>query len=116
MTPTRWAVAWTVAIFVACSIPGAQVQPPELLPFAVDKWVHVGMFVGFGALWTWARPDRVWEVLVAGIAFGIGIEIWQGLLPIDRFPEALDAVADVVGLGLGIGLAVVLRRRSAGNE
>ncbi len=115
MTPTRLAVLWTVAVLAACSVPGSQIAPPEALPFAFDKWVHAGMFLGFGLLWVRARPQRVGQVLAAGVAFGIGIEIWQGLLPIGRFPDPLDAVADVVGLVVGVGLAVALGRRASND-
>ena len=115
MTPTRLAIAWTLAILVACSIPGADLRPPSMLPFAFDKWVHAGMFLVFGLLWMWARPGRMWAVFAAGVVFGIGIEVWQGLLPIDRSADALDAAADVVGLMVGVPLGRILARRAEGN-
>lgn len=115
MTPARLAIAWTVAVLAACSIPASQLSPPTFLPFSFDKWVHVGMFVVFGLLWTRARPDRLWLVFVAGVAFGVGIEIWQGLLPIERMPDPLDAAADVVGLLIGIALGRKLFGRAASN-
>lgn len=110
------AVAWTLGILLACLIPGSQITPPSFLPFSIDKWVHLVMFVGFGALWTTVRPDRAWTVFWVGAAYGIAIEILQGLLPIGRSPDILDALADGVGLGLGIGLAVLLTRKVSSND
>ena len=103
MTTLRLAVFWTVLIVVLCTIPGRS-MPTQFLPFSVDKWVHLGLFLVFGVLWLRARPGRVWAIFAVGAAFGIGIELWQGALPIGRSPDVLDAIADIVGLALGLGL------------
>ena len=115
MTKPALATLWSVAILAACLVPGSQIHPPAFLPFTMDKWVHLGMFLGFGALWLHARPERTREVLAAGVAYGIGIEILQGLLPIERSADPLDAAADVVGLLIGVGLVVAVRRWRASN-
>lgn len=115
MTPTRIAALWTIAVLTACSIPAAQLAPLEFDLFAIDKWVHIGLFAVFGILWTQAFPDRTWAVFAAGVAFGVGIEIWQGLLPIDRMPDPLDAAADVVGLMIGVPLGSWIARRGESN-
>ncbi len=115
MTPTRLAVLWTVTVLAACSFPAAEITPPEFLPLAADKWVHAGMFLVFGVLWMQAVPNRAWAVLAAGVAFGIGTELWQGLLPIGRFPDPLDAAADVVGLAIGVPLGGWIARHAEGN-
>lgn len=115
MTPFRLATVWTLAVLAACSIPAAQLAPLEFDLFAVDKWVHVGFFAVFGILWMQAAPHRAWVVFGAGVAFGVGIEIWQGVLPIDRMPDPLDAVADVVGLMIGVPLGAWVARRGESN-
>ena len=101
---------WSVAVLVACSIPGDQLVTPPFELLSSDKLAHVVLFAGVGGLWTWARPDRVGLVLLGGVLFGVGIEVWQGLLPIGRSPEAADAVADAVGLVLGVGLGRAFAR------
>ena len=108
------AVVWTVAILAACSVPGPALPQTPGLPLSVDKWVHVGMFLGFGALWSLAAPGRAWTVLAAGLAYAVAIEVWQGALPIGRSPDPYDAVADAVGLVAGLALAAWARRR--GND
>ncbi len=113
----RWLAAlWTLGIVVALSLPPANIPgPSELL--AYDKAAHVLLFIGFGALWMAALshplPRRALMVLFAGIAFAIGSEVYQGLLPFPRTPDPLDALADVVGLLGGIGLAYALLRHFA---
>ena len=99
----------------------AILAPPYLLPFPekthestglmaqADKVVHAGIFFGFAWAWTWAGPardrGRAARLLAAGIALAVATELGQGLSVIGRDPNFLDALADVAGLGLGIGAA-----------
>lgn len=105
MTSLRLAVAWTVLIVVLCTVPVSE-MPAQFPPFSYDKWVHLGLFAVFAVLWLRARPGQGLAILVAGTVFGIGIEVVQGILPIGRSPDPLDAVADVVGLVVGLGLGM----------
>ncbi len=116
MTPTRLAVLWTVAILIACSVPGPALPETPQLSLSIDKWIHVAMFIGFGGLWSLAAPGRGWAVFAAGVAYAVGIELWQGALPIGRSPDPFDALADVVGLVAGVGLAALARRRRPSND
>ena len=103
------AVAWSLAILAACSVPGEDL-PDVDLPLSPDKWVHVGLFIGFG--WLWLRAGaRVGAVAVGGLAFAVGTEVWQSALPLGRSGDPLDALADAAGLALALG---VFRLR-AGN-
>ncbi|MEM6785003.1 MAG: VanZ family protein [Bacteroidota bacterium] len=100
-SPLVAAVAWTLLCLALFSIPG-QDLPPELLSF--DKVAHLGLFAILGVLWMRAVPRRVWPwVLIGGIVFGIGTELYQGMLPWEREPDPYDALADGIGMGLGVG-------------
>ena len=103
MTPIRLALAWSAFVLLLCTIPGDTFVTPDFQLIAVDKLAHLVLFLGIGLLWTRAVPKHAALVFVCGVAFGIGIEVLQGLLPIGRAPELADALADVVGLTLGIG-------------
>nr|WP_235985498.1 VanZ family protein [Spirosoma utsteinense] len=95
------AIGWTVAIFIGCSIPG------DGLPHAFtgkDKLMHVSIFMLFGFLWR-QLGYSVWKVLLAGVAYGLLIEVWQGIMPLNRSFDLYDALADTVGTLIGIGLA-----------
>jgi VanZ family protein len=106
------AIGWTLAIFIGCSMPG------DGLPHDVnnnDKLIHISIFLLFGYLWR--RLDyRVVVVLLAGAVYGFLIEVWQGVMPINRSYDLYDALADAVGTLLGIGLAdltkIVISRKS----
>jgi VanZ family protein len=93
-------------MFIGCSIPG------DGLPHAFtskDKLMHVGIFMLFGFLWR-QLGYSVWKVLLAGAAYGLLIEIWQGVMPLNRSFDLVDAVADTVGTLAGIALAWAVTR------
>jgi VanZ family protein len=95
------ALAWTIIIFIGCSLPGNEL--PDLSS-GRDKWTHIAIFLPFGLLWRAAGRSNVW-VLIAGIVYGSLIEIWQGIMPIGRSCDLLDAVADAAGVVVGLAVA-----------
>lgn len=103
-----WATAWTVFIFVGCSIPG--VQPPETPLIGLDKLAHIGLFAVFVVLWWRAYPRLPWTVAVWGVAFGVWIEVWQSVAPLGRMGDPNDALADLVGVALGLLVAAGMSR------
>lgn len=68
----------------------------------IDKWLHALAFFGLSALAQLAgiRP-RVWFFALA--AYGGLIELVQSTLP-HRFASISDWIADLVGIGLYLGL------------
>lgn len=98
------ALLWTLAILAACSIPGSDLPDPGIP--SLDKAVHLGIFFGFGILWMRALDGRVrrragW-VLAGGFAYAVFTEFWQGWLPFDRSPDPADALANALGVVLGV--------------
>lgn len=90
--------------------------PPETMNTGWDKANHALAFgaLAFSAVWAlWPRPRQwVWLVL-ALLAYGVGIEIAQSFLP-PREADWHDVVADGVGIALGLLAAwpvAVLTRR-----
>jgi VanZ family protein len=101
----RWlAIAWTVIMFIGCLTPHDNV-PDELLTWN-DKFLHVAIFAGFAGLWSLSGLRPI-SILIGGLIAGALIEILQYLLPINRSADWFDLVADIVGTGIGIGLALV---------
>lgn len=83
--------------------------PPGRFPYA-DKFYHAGAFFLI-AIWfagLLQRRTYLWLAL-ALVMFGIGIEIAQYVMPYGRTAEAGDVIADVVGMTVGLLLAVMLR-------
>lgn len=107
------AIAWTALIIIVCSIPGTDLPATEVA--GLDKVGHFVLFAVFGWLWLTAvksRPGRaVRNVLLAGLVLALLTEIYQGLLPFERDPSALDAAANAAGLFAGIAVRRVSKKR-----
>ena len=116
MRAFRWPALW-ISIWIAMiaavavgSLMPAQDLPP-LFPQA-DKLEHLlgyGILPGWGAL-LYARTSSLVRVAIGLVAYGIAIEIAQALFTTGRQAEVLDAVADAIGVALGI---LVVRGRLA---
>lgn len=116
MTVTHYrllAICWTVAIFVAYSIPTPDVSPQTAVQ--LDKAAHFGMFLGFGFLWMHALHPRrshrgrkvaSWRRTALLLAIGVGLsalaEVYQILLPA-RAADPYDAAANLIGLLSAVG-------------
>lgn len=101
---------WTLLIVGLCSIPGTELPDVPVLQF--DKLVHLSLFVVFAVLWLIRRPPvGLGFVAFFGVALAIVTEPYQGWLSLGRVPDPLDAVANLVGLAIGIALGARLRRR-----
>lgn len=101
------AALWTLLILAGCFTPGRDI--PKVDVPLIDKWVHLVLFGGFTFLWLCARPivslRRLVGLFVIAVAFGVAIELIQGLLSfLGRSMELMDAVADSIGALLGIAL------------
>ncbi|MGB3542897.1 VanZ family protein [Rubrivirga sp.] len=102
MTARRLAILWSVAIVVACLVPGQGLPSVQIVSF--DKLIHVLLFVGFGLLWMRAAPGVPGRILLTGVVFGIAIEVAQGTLPVHRSADVFDAIADAIGVVIGVGV------------
>jgi len=60
-------------------------------------------------LWQSGRSVR-YVVLVIPVTFGALMEVFQYLLTSSRRAEALDLVADILGIGAGIAGALAVRQ------
>jgi hypothetical protein len=106
------AVVWTLVILVLCWIPADWLPVKETggpgwdLPHK-DKFVHAGMFLVFAVLWleaTKGKPGRFAWVAAAGIALAVVTELGQNLPFLRRDGEVADALADSVGVVVGLWL------------
>jgi lipopolysaccharide export LptBFGC system permease protein LptF len=88
----------------------------------LDKWVHFAFYavaMTLGALFMRERLRRKYTrgtaLLVIGIAlaiYGMIIEVLQGISDLDRSAEWWDIGANIVGIGFGAALSVLLFRKS----
>lgn len=98
-----------IALFAAaCAvIVWLSVAPTSALPTVSlwDKFEHAGAYFGLALLGSWAFPGRVWRLAVGLFLLGVGVEIAQATMGWGRQGDALDALANTIGMAIGLGLA-----------
>lgn len=117
----RWVgvLAVGVAIFylsIVMAPPPTEVVPGRPDPVPLDKWRH---FLAYGALgWALAYATVDWDwrtrwvtvvVLAVVVAYGVGLEFWQSMVP-DRHFSVGDAYANALGGVLAVPLFVLRDR------
>ena len=86
---------------------------PTLYP-GLDKLVHLSLFAALALTGRWAGLPTT--RLAAGLVVYAGMsEVLQGVLPIGRDAEVLDALTDAVGVALGVLAARVVNLRRVGR-
>lgn len=99
----RWVT--TAVVLALCLAPRgwvARESSGKHLPHT-DKVVHFAMFAAFALSWVASRPRAslsrsfVTSVLVASVALAVLTEVAQGHPYVQRDPDPLDALADMVG-------------------
>ena len=111
-TVWRWLLALAMLALLVLSLAPLSADLPTT---GWDKGNHALGFAVLGLLGQWAWPGRTAIVLTTLLAYGGLIELLQSFTP-DRSAEAVDLLADWVGLLLGAGLAFLLERlHSAGQ-
>jgi len=103
----RLFILFTGLILLLTLMPDDTFTDSKLKKF--DKFFHV-LFFGIWTFMFWlsvniSKPDK-WPslllVFAAGTIFGIIIEGFQYILPIDRGVEAMDVLANIVGIIIAI--------------
>jgi VanZ family protein len=104
-------VVWACVIFSFSAIPGTRLAPG----FSVEG--HVGEYIVFGALLTWALADEdlgpssiVLAILIASL-YGVTDEFHQHFVPM-RTPDVADWALDTVGACVGAFVAWALMTRA----
>lgn len=96
----QWLIwLWSFLILVACTWPGKDLPAAPVLGF--DKIVHSGLFTVWAILALIIYPEKSRFVVGLGMAYGLGLEFYQQLLPFDRTFDWWDAVADAAGVLIG---------------
>jgi uncharacterized membrane protein YccC len=104
------AALWTVVILGLCWMPRTWVQEVEEgsswfeIP-NLDKVIHWGIFVLFAVLWLRIGTSR-WRyawVALGGLAIASITELVQPA--IGRDGEVADAITDLIGVAIGLGIA-----------
>ncbi len=102
-----WLALWCAAIgvvVVVCLIPPPPLPP---LPRNSDKLHHVLSYFALAAsaVQIYRRGAVLWLVGLALVAMGVAIEVLQGALTTTREADPYDALANALGVALGLATA-----------
>jgi VanZ family protein len=106
---TLWpSLIWTGLIFILLTINTGTMESVPLFGIKnLDKLVHILLFAIF--VWLWCNylegkkgfsQNKFLAVILAGIAYGIGMEFYQDRFTTREF-EFADILADIAGAALG---------------
>lgn len=101
--------AWTILIFIGCSLPGKDLPAVKLFDH-FDKVVHLVFFSIFAFLWLhyFKKNQKSLIIIIAlGFIYGLAIEYYQMYFVPGRSWDIWDALAD----GLGACIGAFLYRR-----
>ena len=104
------AVAWTILIFIGCSLPGKDLPPITVFDH-FDKVVHFVFFFVFAILWRQSlspsgggiRGRKFYAtIILLSFAYGFALEFYQINFVPGRTWDVWDGVADGVGGMAGV--------------
>lgn len=105
--PRFWLGVWLAAVLtviVVCLIP----PPPLALPQGSDKVEHFLAYflLGSSAVQLFQRGRALLWIAVGLVLMGVGIEFAQGALTETRMADPADALANTVGVVVGLATAL----------
>lgn len=106
--PGLWLGLWLVAVGMVIALSLLPPPPMPELPSGSDKVEH---FLAYFALSAGAvqlfRTPRAWLACALGlVALGVGLEIAQGALTATRMQDPFDALANALGVLVGLSTAL----------
>src|SRR4051812_29372298 len=93
-------------LLVLCVLPSKDLPDPG----TGDRFEHSAAWFVLTATGYALSPNRLLAIPAFALAYGIAIEVLQGLAPTGRHSDPLDFVADCVGVALAAGLYLGGRR------
>jgi VanZ family protein len=103
--------ALLLALLIAITWLALSPVPPETMDTGWDKANHLFAFgsLAFASVWAqWPQPRRWGWLVLALLAYGVGIEAAQSFLP-PREADWHDVVADGLGIALGLLTALAVK-------
>ncbi len=102
------AIVWVVVIAILHTIPGSDFPKISFTDFfQLDKLIHVVIFMIGVYLFAIALKEKqkiqfLRYIVISFIAYGLLLELLQGLVFVERSADILDWLADTIGVFLGV--------------
>lgn len=96
----------TAILLVLCVLPTADLPDPG----TGDRFEHAAAWFVLTVTGYLLAPNRGLAIPAYALAFGVFIEILQGLTPTGRHSDPLDFAADTVGVALAVAGYFAVRR------
>ena len=94
-------------LLVLCTLPSRNLPDPG----TGDRFEHGAAWFVLTITGYLLAPRRRLAIPAFALAFGVFVEVWQGIIPTGRHADPRDFVADVVGVAIAVAIAEVIRRR-----
>lgn len=110
-------ILYTLSIFLVSIIPIPKLPFPEFALFEWDKFFHLCTYLIMTITWIWLgflETSRFrWNYIKIVIFVAIITEFFQGFLPIGRYFEIADIIANMTGILIGIflGKSFILKNK-----
>lgn len=102
------AIVWVVVIAILHAIPGSDFPEVSFSDFfQLDKLIHtvifmVGVYLFAVVLKKQQKIQFLRYIVISFIAYGLLLEVLQGLVFVERSADILDWLADTIGVFLGV--------------
>ena len=109
---TGLAIAWTIVIFIGCSLPGKELPKMGLFDH-FDKIIHFTFFGLFFMLWyLTTSKSNIYAliIIIISLIYGFGIEFYQLHYVAGRSFDVWDGVADGLGALSGWGVIWFIKK------
>lgn len=114
MLPYRFARPLRVALYalaaaillVLCLLPSQDLPDPG----TGDRFEHTAAWFVLTATGYALAPRRVLAIPAFALAYGLAVEVLQGVAPTGRHADPMDFAADALGVGLAVAGFLAVRR------
>tara|TARA_B100000768_G_scaffold131195_1_gene121890 strand:- start:4312 stop:4668 length:357 start_codon:yes stop_codon:yes gene_type:complete len=102
-------ILYTILIIIVSIIPIPQLPFPQFELFQFDKFLHLLVYLIMSVMWLMVGFLEIkkvkWSHLTLVFFIGLITEICQGILPIGRYFEIADIIANSLGILVGFSIS-----------
>lgn len=93
-------------LLLLCLVPSRDLPDPG----TGDRFEHTAAWFVLTLTGYVLAPQRTWAIPAFALAYGVAIELLQGVVGTGRHSDPMDLAADVIGIALAVAVYLVARR------